>query len=268
MPTITAINIYPLKSARGLAMTEATLADTGLANDREWMIVDKTGMFVTQREFPKLALVTPSLTPSGLTVEAPSMSKLAVDSSGDRLDCVLFGETCSALRTSDEADEWFSTYLGAKVSLVARDPRFHRRGGVQYPSRDERATSFVDNYGILIISQASLDDLNTRLPSTVPMNRFRPNIVVDGMGPFEEEYVRTFAISDVELSATNVCTRCNLTTINQETAEVGSEPFQTLSQYRYDEGYKGVRFGAYAAVGAGVGSKLRVGDTVGIELDI
>ena len=266
MPTIVNITVYPLKSAAGIDLQEADVTDSGFAHDREWMVVDEDFNFLTQRDYSKLALVRPVLRDGGISLRAPGMREIALPSAdGPPIACGLFGESCGAFRTSEAVDGWISDYLGVKAAIVARDRGFLRKGGVQYPQRDERPTSFVDNYGLLIISKASLDDLNRRLDQPVPMNRFRPNIVIDGVFAYGEEYASAFASAHVEFGFTNVCTRCVLPNIDQATAAVGREPFKTLSGFRFDESYRGVRFGAYVAVSSGIGQKLRVGDQLDLK---
>ena len=265
MPKISTITIYPLKSGAGIILHEAEVTDTGLANDREWMVVDADRTYISQREFSKLALVRPSLKDGALWLSAPRMDDIAVPNTpGTPLDCSLFGERCRAFTTSPAVDGWISDYLGVKASIVTRDKEFLRKGGVQYPERDDRPTSFVDNYGILIISQASLDDLNTRLDEPVAMDRFRPNVVIDGIDAYQEEEASDFSSQHVTLSLTNVCTRCVIPNIDQKTASVGREPFKTLSTFRFDDAYRGVRFGAYVAVASGIGAKISVGDAIKI----
>jgi MOSC domain-containing protein len=269
MASIRELNVYPVKSCRPITLREATLSATGLAFDRSWMIIDKDAGFVTQREQPRLALVGVALDNGFLRLTAPGMDDLDVptEARGEAQDCQLFGETCRALGTIPQASGWFSDYLKGDFRLVSFDPSFHRRGGVQYPTRDQAPTTFVDNFGVLVLSQASLDDLNLRLgPHAVPMNRFRPNIVIDGVAPFEEEFAESFTVGDVKLRVAAVCTRCTMTNIDQSSAKVGEQPFTELSSYRYDEGWKGTRFGAYAAVVSGIGRSVRVGDSIDLNM--
>lgn len=260
--------VYPVKSCKGVRVDEIELSPTGFMGDRNWMVVDEKGVFVSQREQPKLALVTPGLSAGTLTLNAPGMPELAISRSvqnGERIDVDLFGEKVSSLAASSEASAWFAKYLGGNYHLVTCDPKFFRKGGVQYPSRDEAPTSFVDNYGILVISEASRTDLNTRLVSGVPMNRFRPNIVVEGVDPYGEDYFASASTRDVTLRFIDLCYRCNLTTIDQEKAEFGQEPLATLGRYRTSKA--GVRFGNYAAVAGGVGKTLQAGTPLEIALN-
>lgn len=270
MARITSLVIYPIKSCRGVAVPSASIAATGLAGDREWMLVDGDGQFLTQREHPRLALVNVALETDGLRVAAQEMPSLRLRPSevGEPRQCVLFGETVDAVKAPAEASSWFSSYLGHACELVRVDPGFHRKGGVQYPERDDAPTTFVDNYGVLLLSQASLEDLNRRLPSAAPMNRFRPNIVVDTLGAYEEEFIETATLGEVKFQFTNVCTRCNLTTVDQATGIMGEEPFRTLSSYRFDENLRGVRFGAYLSVTEGIGRLIALGDELSADLAI
>jgi uncharacterized protein len=260
--------VYPIKSCKGIGVAEIELSPTGFVGDRNWMVVDEAGVFVSQREHPKLALVEPRLTDDGLVLNAPGMTELSVSPSAQGMqgcEVELFGEKLPSYCAGDEPAKWFGEYLGGSFRLVARDPGFLRKGGVQYPSRDEAPTSFVDNYGILVISEASRSDLNNRLVSGVPMNRFRPNIVVEGVDAYGEDYFASASAGDVTLRFVDVCYRCNMTTIDQEKAEFGQEPLQTLGRYRSSKA--GVRFGNYAAVAGGIGKRLTAGSALQIALN-
>ena len=266
MPVISDLFVYPVKSCAGIRMPEVSIVSTGFAFDRNWMVVDAEGNFVTQREHSTLALVKPQLN-GGVTLTAPDMEPLhvAADSTGEPVTITLFGEKHAATATTPEADAWFSKYLGGAFRLVKCDPATLRRGGVQYPARDEAPTSFVDNYGVLVISQASHASLNQKLPQAVPMNRFRPNIVVAGIDEHEEDYFTNARCGDVALRFINPCYRCSLTSIDQQSAMPGLDVLPTLSTYRYDDAAKGVKFGAYAAISGGVGAQLRVDSDLDVD---
>jgi uncharacterized protein YcbX len=266
MPTISDLFVYPVKSCAGVRMKEVSIVPTGFAFDRNWMVVDADGNFVTQREQPTLALVKPALN-GGVMLTAPDMEPLHVapNGGGEPVAITLFGETCAAVATTPEADAWFSKYLGGAFRLVKCDPAVLRKGGVQYPQRDDAPTSFVDNYGVLVISQASHASLNQKLPQAVPMNRFRPNIVVAGIDEHEEDYFTNARSGDVALRFINPCYRCSLTSIDQQSATPGLDVLPTLSTYRYDEAVKGVKFGTYAAISGGVGSALRVDSDLDVD---
>ena len=260
MPKIAELFVYPVKSCAGVSMSEVAIVPTGFEFDRNWMVVDADGAFVTQREHPKLALVRPRFDNGGIALSAPGMEtlKVAANGGGAPITITLFGEHHGAVATTAAADAWFSQYLGTPVRLVKRDPAALRQGGVQYPERDAAPTSFVDNYGILVISQASHAALNHKLAEAVPMNRFRPNIVVTGIEEHDEDYFTQARCGEVALRFVNPCFRCNLTSIDQQRGAPGLDPLPVLSTYRYDETAKGVKFGAYAAVSGGVGARLHV----------
>ena len=170
-----------------------------------------------------------------------------------------------ALSTDAEADAWFSEYLGAPFQLAKCDPRVLRKGGVQYPERDEAPTSFVDNYGILVISQASHTALNQKLSEAVPMNRFRPNIVVSGIDEHEEDYFTQARCGEIALRFVNPCYRCSMTSIDQKSGTPGLDVLPVLSTYRYDDAVKGVKFGAYAAISNGIGARLHVNSDLDVD---
>ena len=266
MPKISDLFVYPVKSCAGVQMNEVSIVPTGFEFDRNWMVVDADGMFVTQREYPKLALVTPAIN-GGVSLSAPGMEPLHLwaNGTGEPVTITLFGEQHVAMATAPDADVWFSRYLGVPCRLVKCDPTTLRKGGVQYPERDAAPTSFVDNYGVLVISDASHAALNQKLPQSVPMNRFRPNIVVTGIEEHDEDYFTQARCGEVALRFINPCFRCNMTSIDQKSGTVGLDVLPVLSTYRYDETAKGVKFGAYAAVSGGVGARLRVNTDLDVD---
>ncbi|MGI3899289.1 MAG: MOSC domain-containing protein [Janthinobacterium lividum] len=267
MINIKEIFVYPVKSCRAISVQEVLLTETGLKDDRNWMIVDAGGTFVSQREHPKLAQVQPRLSHTALSLSAPAMTDidLPIAAGEGRVHADLFGEPVSSLLVSREASAWFSAYLNGDYRLVTRDPASKRLGGIQYPVRDTSPTSFVDNYGILVISEASRDDLNRRLPNSVPMDRFRPNIVIEGVDAYAEDYFAEARTGDVSLRFIDVCYRCNMTTVDQRTAKVGQEPLATLSRYRSVG--PGIRFGSYAAVANGIGLTIHASSPLEVELN-
>lgn len=267
MPKIAELFVYPVKSCAGVSVDEVAIVPTGFEFDRNWMVIDDSGTFVTQREYPKLALVKPQFANGGMILNAPGMEPLHVSANGGGAPVTisLFGETHPALSTSAAADAWFSKYLGGSFRLVKTDPATLRKGGVQYPERDAAPTTFVDNYGVLVISEASHAALNKKLSESVPINRFRPNIVVSGVDEHDEDYFTNARSGDVALRFINPCYRCSMTSIDQKIGAPGLEVLPVLSTYRYDDAVKGVKFGNYAAVSGGVGSRLRAGADLDVE---
>jgi hypothetical protein len=236
MITLTQLNIYPIKSCKGISLQSARLEERGLQYDRRWMIVDEHNRFITQREKPRLALVSMVFSPDYLAVAAPGMKPLRVpflSSNRNTVSVVVWGDTVSALDVGSEAAEWFTRYLGSTARLVfmpdSAERLASRRG---YSSQ----MHFGDGYPLLLISEATLEDLNTRLEEPLPMNRFRPNLVVNGCAPYAEDSWNDIRIGDVRLHVVKPCERCAITTVNQLTAEKGKEPLRTLATYRQSDG--------------------------------
>lgn len=262
MVTITALNIYPVKSCKGIALEHAPIATTGFAHDREWLIVRPNGQFITQREDPRLALVATALTDDALTLSAPGVVTLTVPfaASAASMEVTCWRDKCAAFDAGTEAAAWLETYLGSPYRLVRFDPSRTRLASTAWTQDVESPTQFADGFPFLVISQSSLEDLNGRLQQPLPMNRFRPNIVVDGLPAFGEDEVHEFAGDGVRLRVVKPCTRCVITTTNQATAErEGDEPLRTLRSYRFSRELKGVMFGQNAILMEGAGNALRVG---------
>jgi uncharacterized protein len=238
----------------------ATLDRWGIQHDRNWMVVDAEGCFISQRTQPRLALVEPALGPEHLTLRAPEMPPLALPvtgRAGPERTVTIWKDSTRALDQGDVAAEWFSRYLGQPARLVRIGAGFERPvDEVAYPEGAEVA--FADAYPLLLLSQASLAELNGRLPEELPMNRFRPNLVVAGCPAFAEDGWKRLRIGAVTLRVVSPCERCATTTVDQATALTGKEPLATLATYRRAGG--GVTFGQNV-VHQGVGT-LHVGDTV------
>ena len=273
---VAALNVYPVKSCRGIAAECATVAARGLSleagahaiGDREWMIVDDDGTFITQREQPRLALLVPRLEGAALVLSAPEREPLRValaPARGSAREVVVWNDRVRAHDAGDAAARWLSVYVGAPVRLVRFDATRERRCNPAYVAHSGAHTAFADGYPLLVIGEASLADLNARLAAkgtpALPMNRFRPNIVVAGLEPYDEDHLDTIAIDGVLLKLVKPCTRCVTTTTDQRTAVRGIEPLPTLAEYRLDRRFEGVAFGMNAIVAEGAGSRIAVGAT-------
>jgi uncharacterized protein YcbX len=236
MLQISHLYIYPIKSLGGISLTSVQLIDRGLDHDRRWMLVDEQGMFLTQRSFAAMALLKTSLWDGQLIItdQRDNMNPLALDlrpAGKATLKVDIWGDVCDAVHVSLAADQWFSERLNRGVRLVYMPDDSLRKVDTDYAMHEE-ITSFSDGYPILMIGQASLDDLNSRLKVPVPMDRFRPNIVFTGGTPYQEDEMKHFQISGMDFYGVKPCGRCVVTTIDQNTAVGGKEPLSTLASYR------------------------------------
>jgi len=262
MPTLASLHVYPVKSCRGLALREARLTPTGLEHDREWMVVGADGRFVTQREQPRLALVVPSFDGAALSLSADGAGRVTVPfgCSGEAVVATVWRDRCAAFDQGDEAARWLSALLGRPLRLVRFDQSRVRLSDVAWTGGFAAPNLFSDGFALLAVSCASLADLNSRLAVSLPMDRFRPNLVLDGLPAYGEDELGDLVAGPVRLRRVKACTRCRITTTNQATAEVeGDEPLRTLKAYRWDAALHGVAFGQNLVVMGGAGMLLRAG---------
>jgi len=233
--TLSDLYIYPVKSLGGIRVAEAVLEPRGLRHDRRWLVVDARNQFMTQRQTAAMAhlKVAPAYNGFLLTHNArPELLPLYVpfEATPERtLFVTIWDDMVFAWRGTAAADEWLSEALGQPCKLVYMSDMVMRatdRGAV------EGDVSFADAYPFLVIGQASLDELNTRLAAPVPMDRFRPNLVFTGGAPYEEETWRDFAVGDHAFVGVRPCGRCVMTTIDQQTGVKTAEPLKTLAGYR------------------------------------
>jgi hypothetical protein len=232
--TVSDLFIYPIKSAQGICVDQAEVSERGFKLDRRWMLVDEEGEFLSQRSFPRLALVEPSFENELLTLRNPEALPLTLPSTPDSTDQIrveVWGDQCHAIRVSEAADTWFSDFLDVSCSLVYMPDSTRRRVDQDF-STSEDLVSFADGFPFLLVGQSSLDDLNRRLDDPVPMNRFRPNIVVSGTEPFAEDNWDEIRIGSVDFTVAKPCSRCTVTTVDQESGDRGKEPLRTLASYR------------------------------------
>jgi uncharacterized protein YcbX len=264
---VSALNIFPVKSCRGIPLEQALLTPTGFADDRHWMMVRPNGRFVTQRELPRLALIATRVDEDGLTLTAPGMAPLTVMRDGTRPSraVTVWKFDGRGLDCGEEAAAWFTQFLGTPLSLVAFDSSSPRTCSPEWTQGIQATTEFSDGYPVLVISRASLADLNSRLPKPLPMERFRPNLVIDGLDAYAEDRIHELRGDGVVLRVVKPCTRCAITTTDQQSGAVdGDEPLRTLRSYRFDRELRGVCFGQNAIVVGGAGRSLRVGDALDV----
>ena len=278
MPAVSDLFVYPIKSCGGIRVDSADLWETGLYLDRLWMLVTADGRFVSQRTVPRLALVRTALKFESLQLRAPGMLRLDIPIAGfdysdaRRVDVEVWGTRVEAFPENDLVNTWFSRFLDLPVRLVRIDPDFRRICDPAWTGNQEAITQFADGFPLLVISKASLDDLNRRLEAAgkaaVPMERFRPNVVIDGVDAYEEDYLSTVSTPAYEFRMVKPCARCGIPSIDQETGEPGTEPGHTLAAYRHNPRVHGVTFGMNAIVVRGADEAvIRVGDDLQVQVD-
>ena len=253
--------IYPIKSCRGVEVDLATVGTTGFELDRRWMLIGDDGRFLSQREHHQLALVRVQLDEDRLRLEAPGLPSLEVAFEGGGVGPTsrvqVWDDECAAVAEGEDAARWFSRHLGCSARLVRMASDDARPLGSSTAQPGDHV-SFADGFPFLLLSTASLDGLNRRLSLPVPMDRFRPNIVIDGCEPHAEDGWHRVRIGEVSFRFAKPCARCVVTTVDQTTGERGREPLRTLSTYRTEDGQ--VLFGQNLVhEGRGV---IRLGDPV------
>jgi hypothetical protein len=260
--TLESIHSYPVKSCRGIQHDSALLTSTGLAHDREWMFVSGDGRFLTQRDEPRLAQVDVALLDGalGLSAEGAGGIEVPFDLDGPRASVAVWDDRCVGVDQGDAAAGWIGALLGREARLLRFDPASSRRSDPAWTGDLAAFSLFSDGFPLLVVSRASLDDLNSRLPVAVPMQRFRPNLVLDGLAPYGEDQLHEIECGAVRLRIVKPCIRCVVTTTDQRSGErMGEEPIRTLKSYRWDAALRGVTFGQNAIVVAGAGLRLSAG---------
>jgi len=275
--TLRSVHVYPVKSCAGVALDESLLIETGLEFDRAWMVVDAAGRFVSQRELPRMALIRTTLKHTELVLRAPGMLALhlALDAVEAPRQVSVWNDTVAAYDMGDLAAQWFSDFLAAPDSSVtfplrlARfDPEQKRLSNKQWSGDIDAENAFSDGFPLLVVSQASLDELNERLArkgvAAMTMARFRPNLVLDGLDAHGEDFLDEIRFDTpegpVRLRLVKPCPRCPIPNVDPETGEPGQEPGDTLSTYRADERLDGkITFGMNAVIVEGIECGLRSG---------
>lgn len=275
--TIARLFIHPIKSCAGIEVQEALLTETGLDLDRSWMVVDGEGVFLTQRALPRMALIRPQLKTSELVVRAPGMLALhlSLDAVEGPATVRVWKDTVPAWDMGDLAAQWFSDFLGQPCRLVRFDPEYRRLSSLEWTGGVEAPTQFADGFPVLVASQASIDGLNERLAAAghaaVGMERFRPNVVIDGVEVHDEDRIDLLYIGadggEAHLQHVKPCARCPIPDIDPATAESTPVVGDTLRTYRQDRRLDGaITFGMNAIVREGAGRMLRVGQPVAADL--
>jgi uncharacterized protein YcbX len=229
--------IYPIKSLGGILLQKSRVEKRGLQYDRRWMLVDEKGQFLTQRKFPKMALLQVELLENGLKVyyKKDESQFVIIPFESEPLKALqvqVWDDECAAYSISESINNWFSEMLEMNCQLVYMPDNSKRLLDERYAKSETDINSFSDAYPILILGQRALDFLNEKLESPIPMNRFRPNLVFTGGSPNEEDSWKIFSIGVSEFFGVKPCARCVMTTINQASSEKGKEPLKTLATYR------------------------------------
>ncbi len=281
MATLSELILYPIKSCAGMSVREAVLTRAGLAvdavYDREWMVIGPDRICLTQREYPRMALIVPRLKSETLELRAPGMLRLEIplglpDPEDERtLEVTVWDDTVLAYDCDETTATWFSQAIGTPCRLV----RFHANGkrlaSPKWTGGIEAPTLFSDGYPLLVAGSASLADVNDKLVASgreaIPMNRFRPNLVVDGLEAFEEDYAASLRLGAAVLKPVKPCPRCPMPSVDQATGIPGPDPLDILQSYRRKPQVDdAVCFGMNSIVVEGDGEVLRVGQQVEVEL--
>jgi uncharacterized protein YcbX len=232
---ISQLFIYPIKSLGGIEVTSAQVTDRGFKYDRRWMLVDQNNRFLTQREFAEMALLKVSMIEDGLLVKHALHPDTQIEiplipQSDQTGEFTIWDDIVKGQFVNDKIDQWFSHAMNFKCRLVYMPEDSHREVSAKYAS--DKITSLSDGYPFMMIGQASLDDLNSRLADRLPINRFRPNMVFSGGQAFEEDTMAHIQINGINFFGVKLCARCPIPTIDQDTIAKSKEPTKTLLTYR------------------------------------
>lgn len=258
---VQSLYIYPVKSLAGISVPYLELDDFGPSRDRRWMIVDELGKFVTQRRLPRLALIKAELNDGVVGIDIPGQGRFMLEPTSEQQRVTVWRDQVVAGVAQNLVNEALSRFCGERLRLVYMPDSTFRRVD---PERvvDVRRVGFADGFPFLIANAASLGELNSRLAQAVDIRRFRPNIVISGAEPWDEDKWRALTVGSVNFSVVKPCSRCVLTTVDPDTGEKdpNTEPLKTLSGYRKTEG--GVIFGQNAVHESP--GRIVVGDSVSI----
>ncbi len=250
--TISGLFVHPLKSARAIACPRVRLSATGFEWDRQWMLINAHGVFLSQRTHPQLACIVPELEAGELWLRAPDLPALHLPRicSGARRSVRVHRDSCAGLDEGDAAAEWASRVAGEPARLVRVPAIVERRANPAFAGTMPAPMGFADGFPVLVCNQASLDDLNTRLPERIPMERFRPNLVLEGLPPWAEDRIDSLTVDGVILRLVKPCTRCTIPSIDQQTGRPSTDPAPVLRQLRFDKTLHGFTFGENAVIAA------------------
>lgn len=267
--TVTHLFVYPVKSMRGIAKSRVRLMATGFEWDRQWMLVNPNGVFLSQRSHPQLARMVPKVTTRALTLSWPGVAPLIVPltQAGARSAVRVQRDRCEGIDQGEEAAAWASRVLGESVRLVRVPPDTARVALRQFTGATSAPMGFADGFPVLVCNQASLADLNARMPRAVPMERFRPNIVLKGLPPWSEDEIDSITVGDLTLRLVKPCARCTIPSVDQRRGVFADDPVAFLRAFRFDAALGGIMFGENAVIEAGIGAELRRGARARVSFD-
>jgi uncharacterized protein YcbX len=279
MATLSQLILYPIKSCAAMPVAEAVATVSGLVaqgvHDREWMLVTDQGQFLTQREFPRMAIIVPRVENGALVVTATGMPPLrlplALEEGARTRRVQIWDDPVDAIDCGDRAAAWFGAVLGTTCRLVRCKPHVVRPASEKWTGGAPASTRFADAYPLLLIGAAALDDINARMRAAgraaLPMDRFRPNLVVEGTDPFEEDYAASLRAGELVIKPVKPCARCPIPAIDQATGIPGPDPLDILQSWRAKAILDGaVCVGMNCIVTDGAGSVLRVGQALEVSL--
>lgn len=265
---ISEINIYPIKSLAGISLKNAMVEERGLRFDRRWLLVDEKNNFLTQREYPKMATIRVEILEDGLRVSENGNEMIVPfePNTNETTSVKIWSSRCRAKVYNKETNDWFSNVLQTDCRIVLMPEETRRKVNYFYAVHKEDTVSFADGYPFLLIGENSLEDLNLRLETPVPMSRFRPNFVVFGADAFAEDNWKQIKIGSTTFHVVKPCARCVMTTIDQTNGEKqGVEPLKTLASYRIPKRSvkKKILFGQNL-IAENIGEMVKIGDKVEI----
>jgi uncharacterized protein len=267
--TVAELFVYPVKSARGIAQARARVAKTGFEWDRQWMLVDARGTFLSQRTHPQLTRIMPEITDDALVLHASGVPALRVplDNRGEPVPVRVWKDACVGVDQGGAAHEWASRVIGEAVRLVRVAPEMKRAANPEFAGTTPAPLGFPDGYPLLVCNRASLEDLNQRLPQRLSIERFRPNIVVSGLPAWAEDRVDTLTLGAVTLRLVKPCTRCSIPSLDPRSGEPSTDPLPVLRPFRFDRALRGVTFGENAVIAQGRGCEIVRGAHCRVTLD-
>jgi uncharacterized protein YcbX len=259
--TITDLFVYPVKSTRAVAKSNVRITGTGFEWDRQWMAINANGVFLSQRTHPQLARIVPEVTANALVLTAPNLPPLQLPHSnqGERVAVRVHRDACVGVDQGATANEWMSRALGESVRLVRVPPDPLRRANPAFAGTVSAPMGFADGYPVLVCNRASLDDLNGRMPEAIPMERFRPNIVLEGLPAWAEDRIDSIQVGDLTLRLVKPCVRCTIPSVDQQTGLASTDPAPVLKTFRFSKALLGITFGENAVIVSGTGCEIERG---------